>query len=164
MSENRSKSPRGARFAHMCGPGERRRRPESAEFSKTYPGAILLGPRIIAIDSPRGHYPKSRCANFLIWTRSWRTLSFAAIRPSLCCHRQNNWPLIDELSSPDAAPLCRKIGRGARQSRTPRSQTIGLTESEVLLGTARVGHVERVVECSLQHSAEAFLRQMVHAG
>jgi hypothetical protein len=73
-------------------------------------------------------------------------------------------PLIDELGSPDVAPLCSKIGRGARQSRTPRSQTIGLTQSEVLLGAARAGHVEGVVECSLQHLAEAFLRQMVHAG
>ena len=43
------------------------------------------------------------------------------------------------------------------------SPIIGLSESEILLGAARAGHVECVVEGSLQHSAEAFLRQMVHA-
>jgi len=41
-----------ARFAIAHGPGERPRRLESAEFSKTYPGAICLGPWIIAVNSP----------------------------------------------------------------------------------------------------------------
>ena len=41
-----------ARFAIMHGPRERPRRPESAESSKTYPGAIWLGPWIIAVNSP----------------------------------------------------------------------------------------------------------------
>jgi hypothetical protein len=41
-----------ALFAHMCGPGESLCRPELAESGESYPGAILLGPRIIAIDSP----------------------------------------------------------------------------------------------------------------
>jgi len=41
-----------ARFAITHGPGERPRRPESAESSKTYPGAIWLGPWIIAVNSP----------------------------------------------------------------------------------------------------------------
>jgi hypothetical protein len=40
------------RFAIPQGPGERRRRPESAESSKTYPGAIWLGPWIVAVNSP----------------------------------------------------------------------------------------------------------------
>jgi hypothetical protein len=34
------------------GPGENPRQPESAESSKTYPGAIWLGPWIIAVNSP----------------------------------------------------------------------------------------------------------------
>ena len=38
----------------MHGPGERPRQPESVESSKTYPGAIWLGPWIIAVNSP-GH-------------------------------------------------------------------------------------------------------------
>jgi hypothetical protein len=41
-----------ARFAIAPGPGERPQRPESTESGKTYPRAILVGPRIIAIDSP----------------------------------------------------------------------------------------------------------------
>ena len=41
-----------ARFAIMHGPGERPRQPESVESSKTYPGAIWLGPWIIAVNSP----------------------------------------------------------------------------------------------------------------
>jgi hypothetical protein len=36
----------------MHGPGERPRQPESVESSKTYPGAIWLGPWIIAVNSP----------------------------------------------------------------------------------------------------------------
>ena len=43
-----------ARFAIMHGPGERPRRAESAESSKAYPGAIWLGPWIIAVNSPAG--------------------------------------------------------------------------------------------------------------
>jgi hypothetical protein len=35
-----------------AGPRERPRRPESTESSKTYPGAIWLGPWIIAVNSP----------------------------------------------------------------------------------------------------------------
>jgi hypothetical protein len=41
-----------ARFAITRGPGERLRRRESPESGKTYPGAILLGPWIITMDSP----------------------------------------------------------------------------------------------------------------
>jgi hypothetical protein len=41
-----------AQFVIARGPGERRRRRESPESGKTYPGAIWLGPRIIAVDSP----------------------------------------------------------------------------------------------------------------
>jgi hypothetical protein len=41
-----------ARFPIMHGPGERPRRPEFAESSETYPGAIWLGPWIIAVNSP----------------------------------------------------------------------------------------------------------------
>jgi hypothetical protein len=41
-----------ARFAIMHGPGERPRQLESVESSKTYPGAIWLGPWIIALNSP----------------------------------------------------------------------------------------------------------------
>jgi len=41
-----------ARFAIAYGPRECLRRRESAESGKTYPGAILLGPRNIALDSP----------------------------------------------------------------------------------------------------------------
>ena len=41
-----------ARFAIALGPGERLGRRKSPESGKTYPGAILLGPRIIAIHSP----------------------------------------------------------------------------------------------------------------
>ena len=41
-----------ARFAIMDGPGERLGRRKSAESRKTYPGANLLGPRIIASHSP----------------------------------------------------------------------------------------------------------------
>jgi hypothetical protein len=48
-----SRNPRVcARFAIMHGPGERPRQPESVESSKTYPGAIWLGPWIIAVNSP----------------------------------------------------------------------------------------------------------------
>jgi hypothetical protein len=36
----------------MHGPGERPRQLESVESSKTYPGAIWLGPWIIAVNSP----------------------------------------------------------------------------------------------------------------
>jgi hypothetical protein len=36
----------------MRGPGESLRRPRLPEFGETYPGAIYLGPRIIAIHSP----------------------------------------------------------------------------------------------------------------
>ena len=102
-----------ARFAIERGPRESLRRPRLPEFGEPYQGAIYLGPRIIALDSPHGHYLKSRCPNFLIWTRSWRTLSFAVIWPSLFCHRQSNWALIDETWF---------SGRGAalRQSRTRR--------------------------------------------
>ena len=35
----------------MRGPGERLGRRKSAESGKTYPGAIWLGPQIIAVDS-----------------------------------------------------------------------------------------------------------------
>ena len=63
-----------------------------------------------------------------------------------------------------AGKFAAKSDEAPDQSRTPRSQTIGLSDSWVLLGAARAGHVERVVECSLQHFAEAFLRQVVHAG
>jgi hypothetical protein len=41
-----------ARFAIARGPGERINRSKSAESGQTYPGAILLGPWIIAEDSP----------------------------------------------------------------------------------------------------------------
>ena len=39
------------RFAITRGPGERLGRRKSAESGKTYPGAILPGPRIIAVNS-----------------------------------------------------------------------------------------------------------------
>ncbi len=51
IAENRSKSRVCERFAHMCGPGESLCRSELAESGETYPGAILLGPRTIALDS-----------------------------------------------------------------------------------------------------------------
>ena len=70
MSENRSKSARVRAIRDHARTRRISRRAESPESGETYPGAICLGPRIIAVDSPRGHYPKSRCANFLIWTRS----------------------------------------------------------------------------------------------
>ena len=41
-----------ARFAITRGPGERVGRRRPAESGKTYLGAIYLGPRIIAKDSP----------------------------------------------------------------------------------------------------------------
>jgi hypothetical protein len=41
-----------ARFAITRGPGERLGRRKSPESGKTYPGAILLGPWIIALDLP----------------------------------------------------------------------------------------------------------------
>src|SRR5208282_2045595 len=40
-----------APFAHMCGPGESLRRQKLRESGESYPGAIYLGPRIIAIHS-----------------------------------------------------------------------------------------------------------------
>jgi hypothetical protein len=40
-----------ARFAITRGPRERLGRRKSAESGKTYPGAIWLGPRILALDS-----------------------------------------------------------------------------------------------------------------
>ena len=46
-----------ARFAIAHRPGERLGRRKSAESGKTYPGAILLGPRIIAVDSPWAEAP-----------------------------------------------------------------------------------------------------------
>jgi len=46
-----------ARFAIARGPGERLGRRKSAESGKTYPGAILLGPWIIAVDSPGAGTP-----------------------------------------------------------------------------------------------------------
>ena len=46
------KSARVRAFAIIHGPGERPRQPESVESSKTYPGAIWLGPWIIAVNSP----------------------------------------------------------------------------------------------------------------
>ena len=42
------------RFSIARGPGERLGRRKSAESAKTYPGAILLGPRILALYSPGG--------------------------------------------------------------------------------------------------------------
>jgi hypothetical protein len=41
-----------ARFALMRGPGECSLERRSPELGETYPSAIYLGPRIIAIDSP----------------------------------------------------------------------------------------------------------------
>ena len=52
LSENRLKSARVRAFAIIHGPGERPRQPESVESSKTYPGAIWLGPWIIAVKAP----------------------------------------------------------------------------------------------------------------
>src|SRR5208282_6688937 len=43
-----------ARFSIARGPGERLGRRKSAESAKSYPGAILLGPWIIAVNSPAG--------------------------------------------------------------------------------------------------------------
>ena len=43
-----------ARFAHMCGPGEYLCQPKLVESGETYPGALLLGPWIIALHSPTG--------------------------------------------------------------------------------------------------------------
>jgi len=42
-----------ARFTITRGPGEPFRRRKSPESAKTYPGAICLGPQVIAIHSPR---------------------------------------------------------------------------------------------------------------
>jgi len=54
-----------ARFAIARGPGERLGRRKAAESGKTYPGAILLGPWIIAADSPADLNP----ANLAIWVK-----------------------------------------------------------------------------------------------
>jgi len=55
-----------ARFAIARGPGERLGRTKSAESGKTYPGAILLGPRIIAVDSPGAGTPDYRSTSKVI--------------------------------------------------------------------------------------------------
>ena len=50
-----------ARFAITSGPGGRPVRAKSAESGKTYPGSILLGPRILALDSRFMSLVKSEC-------------------------------------------------------------------------------------------------------
>jgi len=44
-----------ARFEIKRGPGERLRQRRSRESGETYPGAIYLGPRVIALDSSKGN-------------------------------------------------------------------------------------------------------------
>jgi hypothetical protein len=53
MADSRCEIPSCARdFAHMFGPRESLYGPELAESGETHPGAIYLGPRIIALNSP----------------------------------------------------------------------------------------------------------------
>ena len=74
-----------ARFAIIRGPGERLRPRESGEFGKTYPGAICLGPRIIAEDSPVIFTAASRqfydCFFELVQTRCRHMAQGVRLRP-----------------------------------------------------------------------------------
>ena len=80
-----------ARFAIVHGPGERLRGGESAESGKTYPGAILPGSWIIALDSHQRCGTRSETYSYLAGGLAEQSLDHLDVagHPDMCVSLQS---------------------------------------------------------------------------